>query len=55
MGQSKNTLKPPDIVFLLLRILTGKKRRQIKLQRLGKYEYGPCAVGTLRQLFTRGS
>ena len=41
--------------YLLLRILTGKKHRQIKLQHLEKYEYGRWAVGTLNQLFIRGS
>ena len=35
-----------------LRILTGTKRRQIKLQRSNM---GVWAVGTLNQLFIRGS
>ena len=38
-----------------LRILTGKKHRQIKLQRVGSRNIGIWVVGTSNQLFIRGS
>ena len=38
-----------------LRILIGKKHRQIKLQRVGSRNIGIWVVGTSNQLFIRGS